>query len=34
MGETIKEYVKTCDTCQRNGKPKSREGLHYTCPQN
>jgi hypothetical protein len=28
MGETIKKYVKTCDACQRLGRPKSREGLH------
>ena len=28
MGEDIKNYVRTCDACQRRGKPKTKEPLH------
>ena len=28
MGESIKAYVKSCDSCQRRGRPKSKEPLH------
>jgi hypothetical protein len=27
MYETIKQYIKTCDNCQRRGKPKRQERL-------
>ena len=27
MGEDVKNYVKSCDACQRRGKPKTRESL-------
>jgi transposase InsO family protein len=28
MGEDIRKYVKSCDACQRRGKPKTKEPLH------
>ena len=28
MGEDVRKYIETCDTCQRQGKPKKTEELH------
>jgi len=28
MGEDVRRYVKSCDACQRRGRPRTREPLH------